>query len=385
MRLRHLVILLAACGGGSSKKNPDAPAADASPDAYICTPTNVTLGTQQFVGYDMQNKIITWAETVTPMLDGDTYQLQNQFYQLGVSLQGTFDLTMGDQANFKTCEACFLMVSSMTDMMGNPLHTYYQSGGTLTLGEDPFTNQKMMGSVTNLALDEVTINWGGDFSSTPVPGGKCVLVGNVTLMADNVPPGWTCDHAKYNDGTMCDCMCGIQDPDCDNHSHANNCTPSTDACFGGMCVVPPANDTCALATPPLVVNAAATNGTTVGANDDYNMGLDSATCINMEPQPGYDVAYSVALTEGLSYTITLTNLDTTMSFDPSLALVGPGAATVCSANITTCVAGVDVGLGGGNETLTYTVPTGGTGTYYIIVDSFALGDAGAFTIAVTQP
>merc|ERR1719433_2171955 len=31
----------------------------------------------------------------------------------------------------------------------------------------------------------------------------------------DLPPGWTCSEAKYADGELCDCDCGIWDPDCD--------------------------------------------------------------------------------------------------------------------------------------------------------------------------
>jgi hypothetical protein len=27
-------------------------------------------------------------------------------------------------------------------------------------------------------------------------------------------PGWTCDPGSYSDGTLCDCGCGVVDPDC---------------------------------------------------------------------------------------------------------------------------------------------------------------------------
>merc|ERR1711977_278723 len=33
--------------------------------------------------------------------------------------------------------------------------------------------------------------------------------------AQGVPSGWECDEDQYNDGSFCDCHCGVYDPDCD--------------------------------------------------------------------------------------------------------------------------------------------------------------------------
>lgn len=46
------------------------------------------------------------------------------------------------------------------------------------------------------------------------------------------PPGWHCDEHTYLDGALCDCGCGIADPDCagtgvescDSCSHSGNCS-----------------------------------------------------------------------------------------------------------------------------------------------------------------
>jgi hypothetical protein len=139
---------------------------------------------------------------------------------------------------------------------------------------------------------------------------------------------------------------------------------------------------------PLVIGAAAVSGTTIGAHDNYDAGLEGASCTNFA-QPGGDVAYSVVLAASTGYTFTLAGLDAT--YDGSLSLVGPAAdATACTANpITTCVAGADAGANGATETFSYTTPAAGAGTYYVIVDSFAPVTApnseGAFTIGVTSP
>ena len=381
MRLHHLVLLVAACGGSSSKKPDAAPPADASPDAYVCNPASVTAGTPMAGQSQDPTTFLRWGGTVTGMAaDGMALSFQDQFYTgfqgAPPTLAGTFDLGMGDQNNFATCALCFLAFEA--DAQGNITKTFFQSAGSITLTEDPFDRRRMVGTVSNLAMVEVTIDQ-TTFASTPVPGGECLSFGNETLNADQVPAAWTCTHDKYLDKATCDCSCGVQDPDCDNHTLPNNCTPTTDTCFAGACVVPPVNDTCTTSIL-LTVGGAAVSGTTAGANGDYAAGLDAMTCTGV-PQPGYDVAYRVALIAGMTYTFTLTNTD--MNFDPSISLVGPAAdASACSANITTCVAGADTNFGGMGETLTYAVPAGGTGTYYVIIDSFDPEGGGAFTIAV---
>lgn len=371
-----LIPLVASCGGGSSKPKPDA-----GPDAPpVCTPSTVTAGTPVFQAGDTMS--VSWAGPVTGMTsDGNMLQFSDQFYS-GIEmagLSGTFALDSGNQMNYSSCALCFLAFTTATDAMGNPLHIFFQSGGSVTLSEDPFTRQHMMGSVSNLTMTEVTID-PNTFASTPVPGGLCVTFGNETLNADNVPPAWTCDHAKWMDGTQCDCMCGAQDPDCDNHMNTVNGCTTGQVCFGGNCATPPANDTCTTALP--LVLATPVMGNTAGGNNDYSMGLETCTAVQ-GGQNGPDVAYHIALTAGTSYTFTLSNVDA--AYDASISLVGPGTAAVCSANITTCVAGADANAEGMGETFQYTVPTGGTGTYYVIVDSFYSNEGGAFTLTVTSP
>ena len=105
-------------------------------------------------------------------------------------------------------------------------------------------------------------------------------------------------------------------------------------------------------------------------------------------QPGPDVAYAVALTAGVTYTFTMTpDVPSTdpLAVDLGIALVGPGTNTVCSAAITACVAGFDEGYEGAAETFSYTVPSTGTGTYYVIVDSYNRDDGGAFSLAISTP
>ncbi|MDB4959513.1 MAG: hypothetical protein JWO36_7082, partial [Myxococcales bacterium] len=121
-------------------------------------------------------------------------------------------------------------------------------------------------------------------------------------------------------------------------------------------------------------------GTTVNALSNYDSGLETATCTGLS-QPGGDVAYSVVLAASTAYTFTLTGVDPNL--DPSISLVGPGAAAVCDVDPVNCLAGADAGALGENETLHVT--TTAAGTYYVIVDSFDTATSGTFTVKVTSP
>ncbi|HVK84060.1 MAG TPA: hypothetical protein VM513_08130 [Kofleriaceae bacterium] len=146
----------------------------------------------------------------------------------------------------------------------------------------------------------------------------------------------------------------------------------------GLCVTAPLNDTCETATP-LVIGTPVT-GSTAGAASNYNMGLETAACTGAS-QAGGDIAYSVTLTANQAITVTVSAVSP--NFDPSVAIVGPGAGTVCNASPIACLKGADAGLDGAGETFMYTATT--AGVYYIIVDTFYQRQGGKFTLAVTSP
>jgi hypothetical protein len=144
----------------------------------------------------------------------------------------------------------------------------------------------------------------------------------------------------------------------------------------GVCVTKPTNDTCQTAAP--ITLGTPINASTAGATNNYNLGLEAATCTGF-PQPGADVAYSITLAANQTITATITNV--TPDFDPSISLLGPGsAAAVCDAATLTCTKGADAGNAGDGETLTATAPT--AGVYYLIVDSFSATQSGGYTLTV---
>lgn len=377
-----LALFIAACGG-DSKKSPDASLADApnqidaTPDgpSQICA--SVTPGTLDVIGTGSASS--SWGAPVTGDVgDGQPLKYQIQVYS-GVesSLMGTFDLSAGKQANYSSCAICVLAFEQ--DSMGQTSKVFFQVAGSITLTEDPFTAGHLVGSVTDLKLQEVTIDQ-STFASTPVPNGACGNFGAFSVDHDAVPNAYTCTHSTWTDGATCDCGCGLQDPDCFSGSNTvAGCTGTQGCGPTSTCADRPANDTCAAATT-LTLGTAVT-GTTLGAPNDYNAGLEGATCTGYA-QVGGDVVYQVTLAANTAYKVALTGLDA--GFDGSVSLVGPGtAATVCGATITTCVAGADAGAEGADETFTYT-PTA-AGTYYVIVDSFygPGREAGAFTLTVS--
>ncbi|HTQ05734.1 MAG TPA: hypothetical protein VMI54_17850 [Polyangiaceae bacterium] len=63
--------------------------------------------------------------------------------------------------------------------------------------------------------------------------------------------GWTCAPVQYHDGYSCDCGCGIKDPDCASTSPAacNNCP--AEGCTTGICshLSPTDNSACSIVAP----------------------------------------------------------------------------------------------------------------------------------------
>ncbi|AKF03576.1 pre-peptidase C-terminal domain-containing protein [Sandaracinus amylolyticus] len=185
------------------------------------------------------------------------------------------------------------------------------------------------------------------------------------------PIDWTCSGDRYEDGTYCDCECGVFDPDCYDSTRAvRGCGDGETCVDGASCEPIPANDTCAAAIP--LTPGTPVTGTTLGALTQYTA---ATPCVTSEQQ-GPDVAYSIALTAGQTLTVTATPTEHNLA----LSLRGPGAASVCD-TAASCVAGVDANERAMAETLTYTATT--AGTYYVIVDSFWSGEHGEFTLNAT--
>lgn len=367
-----LTSFLAACGGGGGDN--DKPDAFVSHDAARAC-QSLTSSQVDFTN-EGQDYLIWGGPLSTTLSDGLELDYQFEFYDgIEPSLAGTFDLHAGNQANYKTCAICIRAFAF--DATGQVVKRYFQSAGSVTLTEDPFTNRHMIASITGLQLEEVTI--AQDYTSTPVANSTCAEFADFTIDHDRVPNAWTCTHDKWDSGASCDCVCGLPDPDCVTNAPVAGCTTQAPACFNDACVTPPTNDTCATATA-LTIGTPVT-GTTAGAGRNYNSGLEAPTCTGFS-QPGPDVVYSVSLAQDQAITVTLSNLAAT--YDGAVALLGPGAPAICDASpIATCVEGADGAGDGQNETFTYTATA--AGTYYIVVDAWAPFEGGTFTLDVTSP
>ncbi|MCL2824213.1 MAG: hypothetical protein FWD57_09500 [Polyangiaceae bacterium] len=78
----------------------------------------------------------------------------------------------------------------------------------------------------------------------PTVGGDCISIEYMEVVIEPIE-GWTCLQRAYNEGYICNCGCGIWDPDCDIDSMLNPggwCTPEASCvnedgmgvCFGGI-------------------------------------------------------------------------------------------------------------------------------------------------------
>ncbi len=385
---------LIACGGGDDGNNTSADDVDddvvididatPTPDAEIInTCTDITVAEYALNSADGTNASFNF------LINEDLGTGTAAFGQIEIysdfgkaNFVGTFDLaSAGQDDNYATCATCFRILGA--NAAGDAIEKqWFQTGGSVTFTADPLTGA-LAGTVTNLAMTEVTIADDGSFVSTPVAGGSCLSFDTLTLSL--IPADWSCADAAFGDGTTCDCECGGIDPDCSITDAPLVGCEAGEICGGeGTCVTPPANDVCGGAIA-LTVDAAATTGTNLLAANDFNAGLEAEACTGYA-QVGGDVTYSVDLTAGQTVTIAVAPEAGNVDLDLALGLLGPGDATVCDADPVVCGAGADAGLSGDPETFNFTAAT--AGTYFIIVDSFFADGAegqGNFTIAVTTP
>ena len=127
----------------------------------------------------------------------------------------------------------------------------------------------------------------------------------------------------------------------------------------------PANDLCAAAEAvDLSSGPVQVAGYTYLAADDVNLG----TACTGSPTAGPDVVYAVALTAGQTLTATVTP---EVGYDPAVYVLGD-----CMAS--TCLAGADAYFVSQPETVTYTAAA--DETVYLVVDAYAAGEAGHFTL-----
>lgn len=149
---------------------------------------------------------------VSPNLYGAEEEVMN--LELFSDETGSFDLSAAPNDNYATCDQC---VRVMADVSTSSLREFFQESGTVTLDGSvgPFSGG-ILATLEDVRLVEVDIDMNGDYHSTPVVGGDCLLLsGPVVVDIPAPPPEWTCSPPDFDDGSTCHCECGTWDPDCD--------------------------------------------------------------------------------------------------------------------------------------------------------------------------
>jgi hypothetical protein len=186
---------------------------------------------------------------ITSGLDGaasDYLVLQffNYNERIGDLGVGTFPLDDATNDNYGHCAECLLVFADQIGPNTAPARVFFQSEGTITTERNPREELDLYGAIEGLVLIESTI--GGDaLESAPVPGGDCLVIGDVELAVHAVPPEWTCAGEAYNahDG-VCDCDCGVIDPDCFPNFGDPPPTETTGCEAAQACTVFGCRDTC---------------------------------------------------------------------------------------------------------------------------------------------
>lgn len=124
-----------------------------------------------------------------------------QFY---ASVTGTQDLA---GTNYADCDLCLLVFEDLTES-GSRTREYFQQKGTVTFSTEGDTVSAVFSGVR---LEEVVINWSGDYASTQVAGGACLDVKDTTLTytATAASEAYTCEE-------IYDCYVACEDQACTN-------------------------------------------------------------------------------------------------------------------------------------------------------------------------
>jgi hypothetical protein len=232
-------------GGGEPSGSGGAAAGAGGGGPVTCTP--ITL--DSFELGDLDPAYVNYTASFTPNIQAataDSFVLSIQGPpDYDGNLTGTFDLTENGDENYKTCARCLLVFGDL----GPNRTVYYASEGTLVI--DPASTQltgNIDATITDVTLVEVTI--ANDYTSTPVPNGRCLTVASAEIaVMTGAPAGWTCDPDYYDDDG-CDCGCGVKDVDCTGTTdesecdYCTECTGNVDPCGTGN--VDPADTTVCL-------------------------------------------------------------------------------------------------------------------------------------------
>jgi hypothetical protein len=135
---------------------------------------------------------------------------------------------------------------------------------------------------------------------------------------------------------------------------------------------PPDNDLCSGAHPIDRCTIGSLQGDTYAAHNDYDPGADG--CADGYAEAGNDIAYVLDLVNGDIVDLVYRQLEADAAFY---------IVTDCGDVAGSCVIGADVTLTGDAETIHWVVS--GTGTYYLILDSYGAGSGGTWVLDFNIP
>lgn len=223
--MKKWVLLLALCACGDDDGAPDASSdtgtdtiatdagedagedTDSGEDADVDAPTDDCLRvTASAWALEIADDVsVGFNASLTPPTEGDRlvvlFERRSPFPDVG-----TFELGPGTpDENFGDCSHCVYIPIA-------PDRAYYADRGTLVTRADPY-QQIFDATLSNVRLVEVEVD-PLTRASTPIAGGSCVELEEVTIDDRFPPDAWSCDDADWADGTACHCECGAFDPDC---------------------------------------------------------------------------------------------------------------------------------------------------------------------------
>lgn len=251
---------------------------------------------------------VRYGATLTPGVEGpNPLSLLFERYDPGADV-GTFPLgPEGRDGNFGDCAHCVVVVVA-------PDRAYFADRGTLVNRADPY-ERTLDSTLTDVRLVEVMVD-GETRRSTPIEGGRCVELEDVTLTGTFPREGWSCDPALYDDGEACHCECGAFDPDCEDRRECPpfdpGCTPReplpvADCGAGDVCAFDPeAESTRCIEGCDWSARTACAEGVCVYATDDGSdlcqtsaMRLDDANI--EEPCTPTGLQRYCAITDGFAF------------------------------------------------------------------------------------
>lgn len=155
-----------------------------------------------FDGYYPQSSGETYYVKSFPLGDGEVDAQLTLLVQNGLS--GVFDL-----GSLEDIEGLSI---TLFDPHDDGVALYGPTKGTLTI-QGSAGGEDVLFSFDNLRLEELD-----NGTLDVVPDGQCLAFYNFDLDGyTRIPVGWTCSAFAYSDD-VCDCGCGVVDPDCETSS-----------------------------------------------------------------------------------------------------------------------------------------------------------------------